>query len=611
MASSSSPPPSPRHSLIPILHVSRQVVLYNPTSHALSIGDRSGTDVAPKSTPLVCPYCDRPFSPKSSSGDGSAGELSQDSRAHNYFQLLEVSNESSRPATPFRDSPPSATSINSDTMAEGYFSAFFREEHRLGMGANGSVFLCQHVLDGTFLGRFAVKKIAVGQSKDYLVNALREVRLLETLHHPNIVTYHHAWLETCRFSSFGPAVPTLFVLMQWAEGGSLDDFIRARLGVSPPSPGNNENDEEPQSRSARIRAFKASQARPELRRAQRNEQRRAERGRAVHFLSAAEVKSIFNDVVSGLGFLHGKAILHLDLKPGNVLLTWDDGRLIPRAMLSDFGTYQDMLRPSRARTGVTGTLEYTAPESLSITTQPSSKVDMWALGMILHILLFFRLPYDHVENSDISKLEQEVLNYKGFKPSIEVIATCKRRGFPRAALILLEELLTVDPRTRPTCEQIIAVLQEGKLDPLHFNNGSEDDRAQLVPVVRPHRDASPQPPPTRDSTDSSDELSLDAKVPMLSLPPPPVEARRTSVWHPLRIFAIIHPVRVVKSALLIVKVMSLSQMCKSSPPRPLMMFGVIALATLDMWSERLGVSAILGVAHIGMMRLGRTWCCMY
>jgi hypothetical protein len=28
-------------------------------------------------------------------------------------------------------------------MAEGYFKAFFQEEYRLGMGANGSVYLCQ------------------------------------------------------------------------------------------------------------------------------------------------------------------------------------------------------------------------------------------------------------------------------------------------------------------------------------------------------------------------------------------------------------------------------------------------------------------------------------
>jgi hypothetical protein len=62
-------------------------------------------------------------------------------------------------------------------MAEGYFKAFFQEETRLGMGANGSVFLCQvrrtlsltgcisndsqmmidgqHVLNGNHLGKLS------------------------------------------------------------------------------------------------------------------------------------------------------------------------------------------------------------------------------------------------------------------------------------------------------------------------------------------------------------------------------------------------------------------------------------------------------------------------
>jgi hypothetical protein len=59
------------------------------------------------------------------------------------------------------------------------------------------------------VGRFAVKKIAIGQSASYLLKILREVHLLETLRHPNIITYHHAWLETAQFSSFGPRIPTL------------------------------------------------------------------------------------------------------------------------------------------------------------------------------------------------------------------------------------------------------------------------------------------------------------------------------------------------------------------------------------------------------------------
>lgn len=99
--------------------------------------------------------------------------------------------------------------------------------------------------------------------------------------------------------------------MQWAEGGSLDDFIRMRLGIPVPQTTVNANgqlqvqdsDDEPRSRSARIRAFRAAQTRPEVRRAQRSDSQQAERGRAIHFLNAMEVKSIFNDVVSGLGFL--------------------------------------------------------------------------------------------------------------------------------------------------------------------------------------------------------------------------------------------------------------------------------------------------------------------
>jgi hypothetical protein len=67
----------------------------------------------------------------------------------------------------------------------------------------------------------------VGDSHQYLMEILREarrhpcpfspptltpamqIRLLEQLRHPNIVSYHHAWIEPTRFSSFGPRVPTL------------------------------------------------------------------------------------------------------------------------------------------------------------------------------------------------------------------------------------------------------------------------------------------------------------------------------------------------------------------------------------------------------------------
>lgn len=153
----------------PILHSSTQVVLYNPTSHALIIHPSSQsanrTVTVDQSVPHICPYCSRPLPPGSPDRDTvheqdppfthlSRFEDVSEARASNYFQLLQVANESASrpPSPPLRStpSPPSTplgvhddTVFTPDSMAEGYFKAFFQEEARLGMGANGTVFLCQ------------------------------------------------------------------------------------------------------------------------------------------------------------------------------------------------------------------------------------------------------------------------------------------------------------------------------------------------------------------------------------------------------------------------------------------------------------------------------------
>ena len=160
----------------PILRASNQVVLYNPTSHALTIHRSShSTTLNPPVPPVppLCPYCSQPLPNGRPERDGTVHAHEQDNpfanlnrfedvsgpRASNYFQLLQVANDSaSRPPTPplhatqsippseADTQPPSPAGDNvftPDRMAEGYFKAFFQEEARLGMGANGSVFLCQ------------------------------------------------------------------------------------------------------------------------------------------------------------------------------------------------------------------------------------------------------------------------------------------------------------------------------------------------------------------------------------------------------------------------------------------------------------------------------------
>ena len=124
-------------------------------------------------------------------------------------------------------------------------------------------------------------------------------------------------------------------------------------------------------------------------------------------------------------------------------------------------------------------LEYSAPESLPEPStgqllQVDSKADMWSLGMILHKLLFFRLPYLHTSDNDdpsrprdgreySDKLEAEILNYRGFVSSSVLSSAFESRRLPKAYLLLLETLLNIKPSSRPSSERVLGVIKEGRV----------------------------------------------------------------------------------------------------------------------------------------------------
>ena len=145
--------PVPASAWHPILEASGQLVLYNPTSHALSITQHS---LPPSDSSRShdharerCPYCSqvlptdvRLFSRNRGEEDHPNDGRRHTRRAPNYFQLLELANlegsprRSSPPQLPQNGEAPQAeevpTGFLKGSMAQGYFSAFFREERRIG-----------------------------------------------------------------------------------------------------------------------------------------------------------------------------------------------------------------------------------------------------------------------------------------------------------------------------------------------------------------------------------------------------------------------------------------------------------------------------------------------
>lgn len=140
----------------------------------------------------VCPTCQRPYL-----------------QTQVYFQLLQSAGCGSQGS---------------------YYKLFFRELGRIGSGSFGTVFRVQHVLKSVGLGIYAIKIIAVGDSRTWLLRALSEVTVLEQMRHPNVVDYHHCWVEDHKAAVNSGPVPHLFILLSYCKGGSLLNLRRKVLG---------------------------------------------------------------------------------------------------------------------------------------------------------------------------------------------------------------------------------------------------------------------------------------------------------------------------------------------------------------------------------------------
>jgi serine/threonine protein kinase len=112
--------------------------------------------------------------------------------------------------------------------------------------------------------------------------------------------------------------------------------------------------------------------------------------------STAEALPIVTQIAEGLQAAHDSAVVHRDLKPGNVmLLPPAPGRDAPRAIITDFGL---AISEEQIALGLTesseliGTPEYMAPEQ----TEPGSTtpaLDIYALGIITYEMLTKRRPF--------------------------------------------------------------------------------------------------------------------------------------------------------------------------------------------------------------------------
>lgn len=147
-----------------------------------------------------------------------------------------------------------------------------------------------------------------------------------------------------------------------------------------------------------------------------------------------KTRAIVSQVALGLRALHRKGFLHLDLKPGNILID-----AAGTVKLIDFGSVQTAGLDAESDVAVPqhgGTKDYSAPELLG-GQRPSNLADLYSLGAVTYELLTYALPYGQ---GFAKPSDQRRLSY--------VSARLKNEGIPLWVDAALKQAVEKSPSLR-------------------------------------------------------------------------------------------------------------------------------------------------------------------
>lgn len=165
----------------------------------------------------------------------------------------------------------------------------------------------------------------------------------------------------------------------------------------------------------------------------------------VNALSESEAISIIKDIANALIYMHEeKHMLHLDLKPGNIMRRKSDGHIY----LIDFGLSKYYEKDGESFTSTTagfGTIGYAPIEQGNNVKEEDLKptIDVYALGATLYKLLTRETPPPASDVLNNDNLLAKKLNDKAVSPHLTNLIVMSMRPGAKARIQTVREFLTL------------------------------------------------------------------------------------------------------------------------------------------------------------------------
>ncbi|XP_026513219.1 striated muscle-specific serine/threonine-protein kinase-like, partial [Terrapene carolina triunguis] len=157
--------------------------------------------------------------------------------------------------------------------------------------------------------------------------------------------------------------------------------------------------------------------------------------------SEDEVAGYVLQLLQGLEYLHGRRIVHLDIKPDNVVVAHGNA-----VKIIDFGsaqTYNPLVLRRLGRR--VGTLEYMSPEMVK-GDPVGSAADIWGVGVLTYIMLSGRSPF-----FELDPIETENRILAGRFDAFKLYPNASQ-----SAALFIRKLLCIYPWSRPTIKDCFA-----------------------------------------------------------------------------------------------------------------------------------------------------------